>query len=332
MSHPRAENLFLPRDYVATREGFLFAVVGFDRSSDHVLGHLRYANSGDCDEFIKVRGEQTQEFLRKSDYLWHCPRRDCLLPAIPVSRVTCHYRPEDAAARLLAEGNVPVGRDPSGRTVHNAAVTMARSLVEHGVAQESIGITGSLLLDRANPSSDIDFVLYGRQAYSRARDWVNEASMSGLVQSLTDDQWDEMWRRRGCPMSLADYVWHEKRKANKGYVESARFDINLVQERLDEPTKGTKVGVEELKTQVVNADASFDWPASYIIDHPQIQTIQTYTATYFGQAECGEQVVARGMVEELSDGSRRLMIGLDRDAQGHYLRVDQQREKSAGTR
>lgn len=326
MSHPRAENLFLPRDYVATREGFLFAVVGFDQSSNRVLGYLRYARVGDCDESIKVRGEQTQEFLRKSDYLWHCPRRDCLLPAIPASRVTRHYRPEDAAARLLAGsnlqagGNVPAERNPRGLT--EAATTMARALLEHGVAQESIGITGSFLLDRANPDSDIDFVLYGRPAYSRARDWVNEASKSGLIQTLTTDQWSETWRRRGCPMSLSDYVWHEKRKANKGYVGSTRFDINLVQERLEEPAKGTKIGVEELKAQVVNADASFDWPASYVIDHPQIQTIQTYTATYFGQAECREHVVARGMVEELCDGSRRLMIGLDRDAKGHYLRVD----------
>lgn len=323
MSHPRDENQFLPRDYIATYDGLIFAVVGFDRETERVLGYLRYVVSSDTEESIKVSAQQTQELLQQTNYLWHCPRRDCVLPAIPFESIVHHYRPEDAAAQLVAEHVVAnLDGGPSNRnTIRNAAATTICSLVEQGIELGHIGVTGSILLERATQSSDIDFVLYGRAAFARARDWVRYATLLGLVQQLSLSQWEETWRRRGCPMTCPEYVWHEQRKLNKGFVAAYRFDLNLVQERLEEPHPGTKNGLEHVEGTVVNADASFDWPATYDIDHPTIRTIQTFTATYFGQAAQGERIVARGMVEELSDGSRRLVIGLDRDAEGHYLKV-----------
>ena len=122
-------------------------------------------------------------------------------------------------------------------------------------------------------------------------------------------------------MTVEEYKWHEQRKWNKGSVNGFRFDINLVQDRLDEPIRGTKIGDAKIDAHVVNAEASFDWPATYSIDHPKIRTIQTFTATYFGQAKEGERIEANGAVEQLADGNHRMVIGLDRDAQGHYLRA-----------
>jgi len=57
-----------------------------------------------------------------------------------------------------------------------------------------------------------------------------------------------------------------------------------------------------------NADFSFDSPAIYQIDHPDISYVLSYTHTYAGQALVGERIEARGMDEALGD-IKRLVVG-----------------------
>ncbi|MEA1866420.1 MAG: hypothetical protein U9N46_14750, partial [Euryarchaeota archaeon] len=51
-----------------------------------------------------------------------------------------------------------------------------------------------------------------------------------------------------------------------------------------------------------------------MIDHPVISEILCYTHTYAGQALAGETVEARGMMEELIDHRRRLVVGTSRES------------------
>ncbi len=316
MNHPRSEKRrFLPRDYVATDDGFVFAVVGYDAESSRVLGNLRYRSDPDNanQALEKVPSDASKRLLRdRDDYLWHCPRRDCILPAIPVDRVVTHFKPEDGVAQILGSPEHLISR---------TAGQIATQLLSGGIPHTHLGITGSLLLGCYSVDSDIDFVLYGREAFQRSRAWLQNGLLDGEVDALTETQWRTTWQRRGCPLDLEEYRWHEDRKYNKGIVEGVRFDLNLVQEQLLDPLPGRKLGVEEIEVSVKDASSSFDWPATYLVDHPTIRLLQTFTATYFGQAEAGERVSARGNIELLADGSRRMIIGDDREALGHYLRV-----------
>lgn len=296
-----------------TTDGLTFAVVGWEPQASRVLGYLRYATVTGRSETFKVSGAEARQLLIEHQYLWHCPRRDCELPAVTLDRIARHFRPEDAAA-LLLETAQPVG-------IYAAAKRILQELLDHTIPLDRIGVTGSLLLERAGDDSDIDIVIYGRDAFADARTWVRDALKTGAARELTAEQWEATWQRRGRPMDLERYVWHESRKFNKAIVEDFRFDLNLVQDGITEPEIGRKRNVVDLTARVVDATRSFDWPATYLVDHPTIDEIQTYTATYFGQAVAGERIRARGIVEQLQDGRQRLLIGTDRDAQGHFLKV-----------
>ena len=316
MTHPRTEkHRFLPRDYIATGDGFIFAVVGYDAESSRVFGNLRYlSNPGAADKVLKkVPSDRSARVLREhGGYLWHCPRRDCVLPAVPVEKVVAHFRPEDGVAQVLYSTKTRIRRT-AGKIIDR--------LLAQGIPLTHLGVTGSILLGCDSVDSDMDFVLYGHDSFELARAWVRDGLLDGEFDALNKAQWQAIWKRRGCPLDLAEYCWHEVRKFNKGIVDGFRFDINLVQERLSEPLPGKKVGVEEIEATVEDASSRFEWPATYHVDHPTIPVLQTFTATYFGQAEAGEQISARGNVELLGDGSRRMVVGDNREADGHYLRV-----------
>jgi predicted nucleotidyltransferase len=320
--HPRRQSAFLPRDYISTREGAIFAVVGFDGESSRVLGQLRYSTRASGASLHKVSTQEAALFLNEHpQYAWHCPRRDCLLPGIPLSEVDRHFRPEDAARQAVER---PVTATP----IRREAARLIASLVEFGIPLERIGLTGSLTLDLEKEGSDIDLVIYGRAAFQTARAMIHEGFGNGTIGSLSETQWHDTWLRRGCPLSLNEYVWHEERKLNKGISNGIRFDVTLLQEDLAEPEPGRKVGNQELIATVLDASTAYDWPATYRIDHPNIATLVTYTGTYFGQIVDGENAQARGVVEELASGGRRMVIGLDREAEGHYLRVAPGQESS----
>jgi predicted nucleotidyltransferase len=57
------------------------------------------------------------------------------------------------------------------------------------------------------------------------------------------------------------------------------------------------------------------------IDHPTIERILVFTATYVGQAQVGELIEAQGQVEVEPSGRQRLIVGSSREAHHEYLRV-----------
>ena len=67
--------------------------------------------------------------------------------------------------------------------------------------------------------------------------------------------------------------------------------------------------------------AAFDYPASFVIDDSLIQEVVSFTATYNGQAQAGETIVAAGQVEVNDAGKKRLVVGSSREAVGEFIRV-----------
>jgi predicted nucleotidyltransferase len=82
-----------------------------------------------------------------------------------------------------------------------------------------------------------------------------------------------------------------------------------------------KQGMVSLKAIITDDSKAYDYPASYLIDHPEIHQILSYSATYAGQACYGESIEARGVVEKSLSGHCRLLVGASREATGQYLKV-----------
>ncbi len=285
--------------------------------SGKYLCSLRYALT-DGENVRKFDTATARDFLKKTcpHYLHFSEKLDVLLEAVPAQAVKQVLHPQDAVKRLVNyAGDEKISR---------AAGKVIRDLASHGADTDRLGITGSVLLGFQNESSDIDFVVYGQQAFARVRDIIRTMHQENAHCRLDAPMWAEAWQRRACDLDLAEYIKYETRKFNKLNYDGVKIDFSCVPENslLDDvkyPVK--KSGVHIIRARVIDDSDIFSSPAIYRIDHEEIGEILVYTATYAGQAFSGETIEARGPVEIDGNGMRRMVIGTSREASGEYLRV-----------
>ena len=142
--------IFLPRDFIETKEGLVFAVVDSSLEDDKVLAFLRYAPTG------KLTTEAANGLLGKSypQYLHYSTRLDAKLHAVPLYDITRHHQPRVRMQQLLA--NQP--KD----AIEAKLLRLVKLLADTGLDLTVLGVTGSLLIGRQTLNSDVDLVVYGR--------------------------------------------------------------------------------------------------------------------------------------------------------------------------
>ena len=84
-------------------------------------------------------------------------------------------------------------------------------------------------------------------------------------------------------------------------------------------SQGGEWATSRIKAEVKDASFSFDSPAIYRIEHPEIDKVLSFTHTYVGQAQEGEWIEARGVVEKTAHETR-LVVGTTREAKGEWIR------------
>ncbi len=302
--------IFLPRDFIETREGLIFAVVDGVIEDGKALCFLRYGPEG------KLATTPANLLLRNSfpQYLHHSLRLNADLHALPFECILKHHQPRKRVQALLAQG----AKDGIERKL----ISLVKSLVEAGLPVECLGVTGSLLIGRQTSTSDIDVVVYGSDYFFQALARVRELKKTGLLADLDEPAWKDAYSRRGCELSFEEYIWHERRKGNMGLIDGTKFDLALiVEDAIEEPPiDWHKAGPATIKTKVLDDSRSFEQPARYLIEHADIGEILSFTQTYTGQARMGETIQAAGQVE-ISDGRKRLVVGSSREALGEFIRV-----------
>ncbi len=310
----RAE--FLPRDFIETAEGLLFAVVAHGTESQRVLGFLRYVRDHGTQR--KVATDEANQLLRGRypEYLFHSSQRDVALHGVPLERIVTHHKPIERMAELLgADGN---------DVLEQKAVRMARILHSDRCEVPWLGVTGSVLVDAHQQHSDIDLVVHGCDAFASARERLRHALGQGAVQPLDDAMWRATYERRGCSLTFEQYVWHERRKWNKCMIGGTKVDLSCVgPEQPWTRQRGRKVERYLLRATVIDDRDAFSCPARYLIDHSRVQQVISYNPTYTGQAFVGDAIEASGWLEQLANNQFRLLVGTSREAAGEYIRVTQ---------
>jgi predicted nucleotidyltransferase len=305
---------YLPKDFIETFEGLIFAVVDGVLEDGCVLAFLRYAPEGAVHR--KVSTEQANALLRADypQYLHHSARLDADLHVVPLADIRRHHRPRERVRSLLARGPTDA--------IEAKLLRLLEKLMEGGMAPEWLGITGSLLIGRQTPASDLDVVAYGRAQFFRAKEAVSRLIACGELQDLDAPSWRDAYERRGCVLSFEEFLRHERRKGNKGMIEGTKFDLTMVDEAPDpEPVRWRKIGRATIRARVLDDSHTFDQPARYRLDHPHLSEVVSFTHTYVGQARAGERIEACGAVEESAAGFKRLVVGSSREAPGEYVRV-----------
>jgi len=293
------------RDFIVTKDDWIFAVADYCHE-DGIRSILRYVpdpqgTRGTGKKYRKMDFDDAFIFMRKARPEW-------------VSDV--HIVPWDSVKEILA----PDKRLPQITEKNEKVKAIVKSLEKH-VPLENMGVTGSLLPGLEIGSSDIDYIVYGSSWFT-ARDIIRrEKQKKNPITEISDDMWQDIYKKRRPDISFDEFLLHEIRKGNRGMVGGTYFDLLYVRDWKDiEPClRGTDVGNKTIEATVTNADFAFDSPAIYKIDHPEISYVLSYTHTYAGQAIVGERIEARGMVEIVGN-VKRLIVGTTREPKGEWIR------------
>lgn len=292
------------RDFIITHDDWIFAVADYCHEGG-IRSILRYVpdpegKRGKDKKYRKLDFDDAFVFMKKERPEW-------------VKDV--HIVPWDSVKQILS----PNERLPSLVKKNNKVRAIVNTL--KAIPPDKMGVTGSLLAGLENESSDIDFIVYG-SSWFKARDIIARAKMEkNPITEISDEMWHEIYRKRKPELPFDEFLRHEIRKGNRGMVGGTYFDLLYVRDWDDVAPclRGRDVGYETIEATVTNADFSFDSPAIYKIDHPEISYVLSYTHTYAGQALAGERIEARGVVE-LVGNMKRLVVGTTREPKGEWIR------------
>lgn len=312
-------NSFYAKDFIETAEGLLFAVVQNGTEQGKVLCFLRYVYQDK--HWQKVGTTPANQLLkdRYPYYLYYSKILDASLHAVSVEQIIRHHQPKQRLRELLDHSDFKNLEGMDAVTLD--LIALCRLFQQTGVDLNQVGITGSLLIGTQKAGSDIDLVIYQREIFQQARLATEKLINQKKLTSLTEQDWREAFARRDCELDFADYVWHEQRKYNKGIINQRKFDLSLLEESQEISEPYSKLGAITLTVQISDDYYSFDYPARFLVAHPEIKTILCFTATYNGQAQTGEWVKVAGQLEVSASGDKRIIVGSSREARGEYIKV-----------
>ena len=306
--------IFLPKSFIETAEGLLFAIVAEGLEVGKVRCFLRYVRH-ENGQWRKVQTDEANDLLTKNhpDYCFHSPEFDAFLHAVSVEKIATHHQPTQRLKQLLENS-------PSDE-IENDCADLCRLFEQTEVDLNHFGVTGSLLIKQQKESSDIDLVCYDNATFHQCRAVVGDLIKQNLLADLNENDWRESYDRRDCDLSFEEYVWHERRKANKGLINGRKFDLSLVESDEQNSKTYKKLGVTVLKATVSDDTRAFCYPAEFKISHPTIQRVVCFTATYTGQAIAGEMIEISGQIEQDEFGNQRIVVGSSREAPGECIKV-----------
>lgn len=305
----------LPKDYLETRDGLVFAVLSGRPESGRFPAYLRYRQGPDG-RLQKLDTPSARACLEKEfpHYLYVSESTGLELQGVSECQIRRHFCALDGTRRLLE--TKPVDR------ISRSTRTLLGHLETLGLDPLRIGVTGSLLIGAQGEHSDIDLLVREPVDFEVSRQAIRKGLETGFFQPLRQTDWREAFERRRSPLSFEEFVFHEQRKDNKALIEGIKFDLTLSEAYPEELVEVQRqLGPVMLEAIVICDSKAFSFPARYSITHPEIEEVVVFSQSYVGQARVGERIEVKGHLEETVTGRRRVVVGRDREARGDHLRL-----------
>jgi predicted nucleotidyltransferase len=319
-------------DYIETAEGLLFTVKGLHNPDGRIIAYLRYLPDA---EGARKRGtsryrrvydlDATTEYLERNhpEYLCRIESKGILLQSVPVERIKRVYYPELRLRQILSSPQ-------SGLEIEISRFVNAVSN-ESGVDSKHMGVSGSVLIDLATSSSDLDVIVYGKERGLRAYEGIAALRNRGsYLRPYDADSVSEVVKSRwgDTGLELHKLFPLEERKVLHGLAHERDYFVRLVlrPDEVEADSLSRPLGRVRLRALVTDAVEGIYTPCRYRIEtrsiepplHGDVTELFSFRGKFTEQADEGMEVEARGMLEEVVYPDRtvyRVVLG----SRGDYL-------------
>jgi len=318
-------------DFVETSERLLFDVKGLLHPPDRVVAFLRYYPHDQGERlrggirYAKVYELSKRRLLlerRWPHYLYYDDVYGREVQGVPLERVLTLYDPSQGLSRLQDLEQ----KDLLQATAIEIISTLSN---ESGVTQARFGISGSLLVDLHSPESDIDIVVYGKEAAGRIQETLLALLQDGnQFRRYEVPDLKTLYSKRGLQRAIRfrDFVLQEQRKAFQGKFMGRDYFIRCVK-NWEEITdhyghaRFRSLGRCAVSARIKDDEESLLTPCRYLLERVAVLAgvrsrlpveIASFRGRFAEQARAGEQIIARGTLESVqSEESQhfRLIIG-----------------------
>lgn len=320
------------RDFIETKDGSLFCVVGYLHPPDKVTAYLKYipSESGKwargashytrtMDYYHVTQVENTYNYLKKHhpDYIFKDPVRNITVSAVPKKMIKKYYCPRERLLTIL--------EDPKD-ILEKKLCEITDDLIEYLEIKNNIGVTGSLLTGSHNPTfSDLDITVYGKKNMFNVKQAVADLKKEGVIRRSSERELNEwcMQRSEKFSLSINDLKKIAVKRWNFGYYKDTYFSFHLI--RSDEEIKeeyGDYVynQLGEIKGNGVVDDVSESMynPAIYGVRNSSLEKIDehiskivSFESIYGGLFEVGDFVEFQGILERVQGKKvyNRIVLG-----------------------
>jgi len=344
---------FRDRDFLRTKEGFFFCVVGPYHPPNRVISYLKYVPSKlgrwgkGIWRFTRVLRDYTVPSLLETfnllekdypHYLFYSPFYNILMTAVPLEYLARHCKPEEKLAQLMSAKR----SDELQKKVTRFVSFLSE---KSNVPLEFFGVTGSILLNIHRLGvSDMDLTVYGLKNSWAVKRVLLEAYSQRTpnirrLEGLALKTWCKS-KTRNHPLTMDEALQVYKRKWNQGIFGDTEFSVHPVklEEEVNEEYADKiyePLGLVVMGAVVVENSDSMFLPAVYhvqdarVIKGPQVAEIEevvSYEGLYGDLAEVGESILVKGKLELVRDKKNkrkyyRVVVGSPEGKGTEYIKI-----------
>ena len=309
---------FREGDFIETSEGLIFDVKGLTHPPNKVIAFVRYVPSSEgyrerygC-RYLKVYDLNDRfNFLKKQfpHYLSFDPIIGEEIIEVPLDRITQHYQPINKVIELRS-------KSPLNFLEKKALKFIDRISTVIQMPQDSIGISGSLLVSLSSSTSDLDLIVYGiDNAQKVDHALTNLLDKEEDFKKYTVNNLKLRYKARSISSGIKweEYMFHEQRKSFQGFFDKTEFYVRYIKDWSEvQEVYGDRVfipmGRAKISGIITNDSDSLFTPCNYGIEDVKVLEgiaakpivgISSFRGRFCRQALVGEHVLAYGKLEKI---------------------------------
>jgi predicted nucleotidyltransferase len=320
------------KDFVETKEGLFFTVVGYLHPPDAYTAYLKYRpdSKGKWERagvryqrmmqvYSAAEVQSSSSWLLKHfpEYIKIDPVRGIKLPLVPCENTVAYYLPEVRMAEIIRNPQDPL---------ESKAKTLVTLLSEaSGVDLSRFGVSGSILLEIHNPMfSDIDLLVYGLENVQCVRDVMDELFGENKVKPYSGEE-VQAWQLRqvrilGVPARYAEQIaWSHWQRGRFGQTAFSISAVRMDGEIMNQYGAETYSPVEavEFTATIIEDEENLFVPARYLVgdinmeegytELPALTEVISFEGVFAAVFNKGDRVRIRGMVEAVRDENENIL-------------------------